>query len=868
MKNIKLNTLLSIIFLLLLIGQNTQAQRQVTRPIERLTFPFSEYVIRTEWAKSVVWKYRPFEDIKENEDIIAPPAFDEDWDSWYEKMKAYQTFLRENLNDTSSLYLQMKLSKDNSSVGLNFKRVLNDMKLRPGDKIIFNGFARNNNANARFRISLIYIKIGQQLSNRIVKTDDIDSQHIGASWTSLHREFHVPDFDTTKLMVQPIIFFEINDRSVTKIEVKALTFSIPSSNWNKEKYEALKASFYPKSKSIDRQLYDRKEMKWIKRNFISNLLFIWDQDFWDADKKIFKVQEYCDKMKLEFGGFQSVLLWYSYPNIGIDQRNTFEFLNAIPGGISGLKAVVKAFHQNGVKVFFPYTPWEIDTRRTDTLTDSEHWSRILAQIDGDGLFFDTFFDAGDFQKDLDKAKRGISINTEHYPTLQNIQGYNGVTSSWGQNIQLFNNNGISRLKWLIPEHIQWTINRGELNRQNSMAYSWINGQGILVWEDIFGYMNPWNAKDRKCLRKINAIYQQFSDLYTSDTWKPYLPSGNPKVHISSWENNDIKIWNLITDSADVVKQIEMPVRDHSMQYYNLWNGEKLTVMAGKVIIPIKRFGCVLGMKTPVSAAIIELLKKQKKETATILPATDLHMRFVSDKFAKTPPAIVTSNIRISENLLKVNAGTYSLITKHIRREGNCFPDADGKNNNDYTIEENEFGKQLIVHHTKVTTAGFRIMPNLVTNAQFETFIKSTNYHPRDKINFLKHWNGKTCPDSIKSKPVVYVSLEDARAYAKWAGMRLPTEWEWQIAAETNGSNFIFNEEFEWNESERFDGHNHFVTLRGGFVDWKLQTSDWYFPGTPNNKKPGGAQPLDSHCKYYIMKAGYDRAGTIGFRCVK
>jgi hypothetical protein len=30
----------------------------------------------------------------------------------------------------------------------------------------------------------------------------------------------------------------------------------------------------------------------------------------------------------------------------------------------------------------------------------------------------------------------------------------------------------------------------------------------------------------------------------------------------------------------------------------------------------------------------------------------------------------------------------------------------------------------------------------------------------------------------------------------------------------------------------------------------------------------GMPALDSHCKYYLMHSGYDRANTIGFRCIR
>ncbi len=159
-------------------------------------------------------------------------------------------------------------------------------------------------------------------------------------------------------------------------------------------------------------------------------------------------------------------------------------------------------------------------------------------------------------------------------------------------------------------------------------------------------------------------------------------------------------------------------------------------------------------------------------------------------------------------------------------------------------------------------------PAVVTNGEFEQFLKATGYKPRFPENFLNHWHGSTCPPDIKNDPVVYVSLEDARAFAQWAGMQLPTEWEWQAAAEQYRDKFIFNEVFEWNESERYDGHNRFVTLRGGCSRWTLPSSWWYFPGAPAGTINGGARKDDSHVKYFLMYPGLDRASTLGFRVMK
>jgi formylglycine-generating enzyme required for sulfatase activity len=71
----------------------------------------------------------------------------------------------------------------------------------------------------------------------------------------------------------------------------------------------------------------------------------------------------------------------------------------------------------------------------------------------------------------------------------------------------------------------------------------------------------------------------------------------------------------------------------------------------------------------------------------------------------------------------------------------------------------------------------------VTNADFKKFLDATHYQPKDGLNFLKDWKDGRYPEGAASMPVTWVSIEDARAYAKWAGKRLPHEWEWQYAAQ-------------------------------------------------------------------------------------
>ena len=62
------------------------------------------------------------------------------------------------------------------------------------------------------------------------------------------------------------------------------------------------------------------------------------------------VFRYLDDARDRYGGLDSILLWPTYTQIGVDDRNQYDLWRVMPGDI---KKVIEEFHDEGVKVLVP-----------------------------------------------------------------------------------------------------------------------------------------------------------------------------------------------------------------------------------------------------------------------------------------------------------------------------------------------------------------------------------------------------------------------------------------------------------------------------------------------------------------------------------
>jgi iron(II)-dependent oxidoreductase len=673
------------------------------------------------------------------------------------------------------------------------------------------------------------------------------------------------------------------------------------SGWHGAMLEA-RASIREEAR-IDLGLYDDPDTGWSDTSFRQLFLFMYDASFYDRDARRYRTAEQIDGWLQMFGRIDSVLLWHAYPRLGFDSRNQFDFYRTMPGGVAQLREeVIDPLHARKIRVFVDYNPWDRALSDAGATAHIGDLSDIVADLDADGVMLDTMTDAPEaLAQAVSARRRGVVFAPELVPADRDLGRFR---QSWAQWLDIGDSTmpTIYRQQWLVPRHRLLAIRRWDTSRRRDIIYSFFNGSGLILWDNIFGTWNPYSREDRRLIAETAAIFDAYEDVFVHGEWLPLVPTGVAGLDANRWNgagNGDPRVLITLRNRATQRLSYRVPFEAPSgMTWVAFW-GDKHEVVGGdSVIIEPEGVQALVLDEASAAQAAFTHFEGLSKRANVALPGYDerspprlLHPLPEASTNVRKVTAGAASKTASAGRMIEIPAGTFEMKIRHERRECGCYPW--GATDDAFW---GWFSKDIVVHDRRVQVAPFAIRAMAVTNAEFVEFVRSSGYRPEDSQRFLEHLarteDGSfplELPPSQAGLPVTFVSLADARAYAGWRGQRLPTEIEWQWAAEGAGSGHRYpwgNEErqlssgmrpaldaanrtphgvmgmsgntWELTESEHSDGHTRFVMLRGGV---------FLPPGESEWLPTRGPRPNDSHVKYVLLADGLDRSEAVSFRTV-
>jgi iron(II)-dependent oxidoreductase len=642
----------------------------------------------------------------------------------------------------------------------------------------------------------------------------------------------------------------------------------------------------------DGSRYDMPALKWTQSSFFQPQMMVEDRYFYDPTAHRYTVDRYLDDLEKRYGGIDAVLIWPTYPNMGIDNRNQQDMIRSMPGGVAGVKQMIVDFHRRGVRVLFPMMMWDQGTRDPG-MSWPDAIASLMAEIGADGINGDTQDGVPlAFSLAADKIGHPLAFEPEGGPSDEAL-AWNVMT--WGQYEFPFAPL-VDKYKWLETRHMVNISHRWNRDKTDDLQFAFFNGVGWESWENIWGIWNGITPRDGEATRRVAAIERAVAPFLISKEWEPMSPMLRYGVYSSRWPLGNETVWTIVNRNEYDVEGDQVEVSSKAgRRYFDLYHGVELKPQSrpdGTTVLafPIEAngYGAIFATDTAPDEKILALMSRMKELTAK--PLTDYSHEWKVLPQQIVPIAATNAAGAAPERMIRIPGAHFLFKVAGIEIEGLDDIGVDVQ----YPWEDSP----RRFHEHPMEIKSFYIDKYPVTNAQFKKFLESSRYHPKDDLNFLRDWKDGTYPEGWGNKPVTWVSQEDARAYASWAGKRLPHEWEWQYAAQgTDGRLYPWGNEWDastvpvpdksrtmrgpdavdahpkgaspfgvmdmvgnvWQWTEEFqDEHTRAGILRGGSY-YQPQGSIWYFPQ---------AYKLDEHGKLLLTAPSMDRSGALGFRCVQ
>jgi len=684
---------------------------------------------------------------------------------------------------------------------------------------------------------------------------------------------------------------------------------------------------------FDNTLYEREDLAWIKESYLIVLQMAWDREFYD---RISRKYNYADVIKngIElFGNIDVYGIWPTWPRLGLDQRNQWDLYRDLPGGTQQLRNFVRMSRQAGTRFFIAYNPWDNSTRKEDHYNGM---AQLIAETEADGVVLDTRGSSSyELQSAADSVKKGVVMYSEGMAVTRDMPG---IISGRVHNA-IYLSPELNLNKLIKPDFSIFRVcDIGEDIIHREIAVAFFNGYGTELNMFRPGRRDEQYRADMAFLANTTLILRQNNDVFLDKEWTPLIETTIDNVFVNRWKSAEKTVYTVLNMNSEGIggKLFKTDISE-GKHYVSLWNHENLTPVLNKGVsyLPVNASGwqsslsgtrqegsveCIAELPDLIKAKLTgDSIRVSTTGSGTLLiwkgnPSYQtIHMEFragidtairVNDIFGIYEGKIVLQLIEKEklkdEYVLTLKGGKPWIISKviptvrslNMPQDMVLVPRAEFSYNvtaNDDFISYPEQNGEIV----KIDS--FLIDRYPVTNAQYNDFLIKSGYRPADTTRYLRHWLFGEFRQGQDKYPVVYVSYEDMQAYAKWAGKRLPTQAEWQLAAQGLdkrkwpwGNDFhgtLCNNAFErptpvdafmkgqspygavdmvgnvWQMTNDmyFNGSNYFGIIRGGSY-YKPESSWWYLQGGP--------QPLDKTQMLLLVSPGFDRSPTVGFRCVK